>query len=70
MRCCGTTWPCPSDQEITDDALRASIAVYNENLRAVQRAYADLGTSRQAPTSEVDLLMRAGWGAAGGSTPR
>src|SRR3970040_188271 len=46
---------------VTDDALRASIAVYNANRRAVQ----DLYTYRarkpwQAPTSEVYLVIRAG----------
>jgi benzoyl-CoA reductase subunit C len=47
--------------EITDDALRASIAVYNENRRLVQETYAFRARSPWlAPTSEVYLLMRAG----------
>ncbi len=47
--------------EIRDDALRASIAVYNENRRLVQETYAFRARSPWlAPTSEVYLLMRAG----------
>ena len=50
-----------SGKEITDENLRASIAVYNENRRALR----DLYTYRarkpwQAPTSEVYLVLRAG----------
>jgi benzoyl-CoA reductase subunit C len=46
---------------ITDDALRASIAVYNENRRLVNEVYAlRAKTPWLAPTSEVYLLMRAG----------
>ena len=46
---------------ITDDALRASIAAYNENRRAVRELYAfRAGSPWLAPTSEVYLLQRAG----------
>ena len=46
---------------ITDQALRASIAVYNENRRLVRQVYALRARSPWlAPTSEVYLLMRAG----------
>ncbi|HEY6002762.1 MAG TPA: benzoyl-CoA reductase subunit C [Anaeromyxobacter sp.] len=46
---------------ITDEALRASIAVYNENRRLVNEVYALRARSPWlAPTSEVYLLMRAG----------
>ena len=46
---------------ITDDALRASIAVYNENRRLVNEVYALRAKAPWlAPTSEVYLLMRAG----------
>jgi benzoyl-CoA reductase subunit C len=48
-------------RKITDDALRASIAAFNENRRAVAEVYA--ARAREpwlAPTSEVYLLMRAG----------
>jgi benzoyl-CoA reductase subunit C len=46
---------------ITDDALRASIAVYNENRRLVREVYAlRARTPWLAPTSEVYLVMRAG----------
>jgi benzoyl-CoA reductase subunit C len=49
------------DLEITDDALRASIAVYNENRRALRELYAYRAQKPwQAPTSEVYLLLRAG----------
>ncbi len=46
---------------ITDDALRASIAIYNENRRFVQAVY-DLRAREpwRAPATEVYLLMRAG----------
>jgi benzoyl-CoA reductase subunit C len=48
-------------REITDDALRASIAVYNDNRRAVRELYAYRAKKPwQAPTSEVYLLLRAG----------
>ena len=46
---------------ITDDALRASIAAFNENRRAVGEVYA--ARAREpwlAPASEVYLVMRAG----------
>ncbi len=50
-----------ADTEITDDALRASIAVYNENRRALRDLYAFRAQKPwQAPTSEVYLLLRAG----------
>jgi benzoyl-CoA reductase subunit C len=46
---------------ITDDALRASIAVYNENRRLVREVYALRARAPWlAPTSEVYLVMRAG----------
>jgi benzoyl-CoA reductase subunit C len=46
---------------ITDEALRASIAVYNENRRLSNEVYAlRAKTPWLAPTSEVYLLMRAG----------
>jgi benzoyl-CoA reductase subunit C len=46
---------------ITDDQLRASIAVYNENRKAVRELYAYRAKKPwQAPTSEVYLLLRAG----------
>jgi benzoyl-CoA reductase subunit C len=48
-------------KEITDQDLRASIAVYNENRRAVQDLYAYRAQKPwQAPTSEVYLVIRAG----------
>jgi len=46
---------------VTDDALRASIAVYNENRRAIGELYAYRAAKPwQAPTSEVYLVSRAG----------
>jgi benzoyl-CoA reductase subunit C len=46
---------------IADDALRASIAVYNENRRAMRDLYAFRSQKPwQAPTSEVYLVTRAG----------
>ena len=46
---------------ITDQALRASIAVYNENRRAVRELYAYRAAKPwQAPTSEVYLVLRTG----------
>jgi benzoyl-CoA reductase subunit C len=46
---------------ITDEAIRASIAVYNENRRLVNELYAlRAKTPWLAPTSEVYLLGRAG----------
>jgi benzoyl-CoA reductase subunit C len=46
---------------ITDDDLRRSIAVYNENRRAVRELYAYRSQKPwQAPTSEVYLVLRAG----------
>jgi benzoyl-CoA reductase subunit C len=46
---------------ITDEALRASIAVYNENRRAVRALYAFRAQQPwQAPTAEVYLVARAG----------
>ena len=46
---------------ITDDELRASIAVYNDNRQAVAELY-DYRSAKpwQAPTSEVYLVLRAG----------
>jgi len=46
---------------ITDAELNASIAVYNDNRRAVAELYAYRAAKPwQAPTSEVYLLLRAG----------
>jgi benzoyl-CoA reductase subunit C len=46
---------------VTDDDLRASIAVYNDNRRAVRDLYACRSQKPwQAPTAEVYLVMRAG----------
>jgi len=46
---------------VTDDALRASIAVYNENRRAMGELYAYRAAKPwQTPTSEVYLVSRAG----------
>ena len=50
-----------SGKPITDDALNASIAVYNENRAALRELYAYRAAKPwQAPTSEVYLLQRAG----------
>lgn len=47
--------------EISDDALRESLAVYNENRGLVRQVYEFRSEHpEQAPTSEVYLLMRAG----------
>jgi benzoyl-CoA reductase subunit C len=47
--------------EVSDDALRNSIAVYNENRGLVRQIYEFRSEHpEQAPTSEVYLLMRAG----------
>jgi benzoyl-CoA reductase subunit C len=46
---------------ITDDDLRKSIAVYNDNRKAVRELYSYRAQKPwQAPTSEVYLLLRAG----------
>jgi benzoyl-CoA reductase subunit C len=46
---------------VTDDDLRRSIAVYNENSRAMRELYAYRSAKPwQAPTSEVYLVSRAG----------
>jgi benzoyl-CoA reductase subunit C len=46
---------------VTDDDLRRSIAVYNDNRRAVRELYAYRSRQPwQAPTSEVYLVLRAG----------
>jgi benzoyl-CoA reductase subunit C len=48
-------------REITDDDLRASIALYNENRAAIADLYAYRSAEPwQVPTPEVYLLMRAG----------
>jgi len=48
-------------KEITDEQLRASIAVYNENRKAVRELYAYRAEQPwQAPTSELYLVLRAG----------
>lgn len=50
-----------SGNEITDDALHASIVLYNENRRAISELYAYRSAQPwQAPTPELYLLMRAG----------
>jgi benzoyl-CoA reductase subunit C len=47
--------------EITDARLNASIAVYNENRKAVRELYAYRAQKPwQAPTSEIYLVLRAG----------
>ena len=47
--------------KITDDALRASIELYNDNRRAISELYAYRSAQPwQVPTPEVYLLMRAG----------
>jgi benzoyl-CoA reductase subunit C len=46
---------------VSDDALRASIKVYNDNRAAIRELYAYRAQKPwQAPTSEVYLLLRAG----------
>ena len=48
-------------KSITDEALNASIAVYNENRAALRELYAYRAAKPwQAPTSEVYLVQRAG----------
>jgi benzoyl-CoA reductase subunit C len=48
-------------QPITDDELRASIAVYNDNRGAIEDLYAYRAKKPwQTPTSEVYLVLRAG----------
>jgi len=48
-------------QPISDQALRASIAVYNENRKAIRELYAYRAEKPwQAPTSELYLVLRAG----------
>jgi benzoyl-CoA reductase subunit C len=48
-------------KEITDEQLRASITVYNENRKAVRELYAYRAEQPwQAPTSELYLVLRAG----------
>ncbi|MDH3319961.1 MAG: benzoyl-CoA reductase subunit C [Betaproteobacteria bacterium] len=48
-------------KEISDEQLRASIAVYNENRKAVRELYAYRAQEPwQAPTSELYLVLRAG----------
>jgi len=50
-----------SGNEITDEALNASISLYNENRQAISELYAYRSAQPwQAPTPEVYLLMRAG----------
>jgi benzoyl-CoA reductase subunit C len=50
-----------SGRKITDEALRASIGLFNENRRAVREVYAARARAPWlAPTSEVYLVMRAG----------
>ncbi len=48
-------------REITDEALNASIAVYNENRAAIRELYTMRAAQPwQLPTSEIYLLQRAG----------
>ncbi|OGA37985.1 MAG: benzoyl-CoA reductase subunit C [Betaproteobacteria bacterium RIFCSPLOWO2_12_FULL_68_19] len=50
-----------SNKKITDEDLRNSIAVYNDNRRAVRELYAYRAQKPwQAPTSEMYLVLRAG----------
>ncbi len=50
-----------SGREVRDEAIRASIALYNENRRLVREVYAFRSKQPwKAPSSEVYLLMRAG----------
>ena len=50
-----------SGKEITDEAINASIAVYNDNRAAMRELYAYRAAKPwQAPTSEVYLVQRAG----------
>jgi benzoyl-CoA reductase subunit C len=50
-----------SGREITDEDLKNSIRVYNENRKAVRELYAYRAQKPwQAPTSEVYLVLRAG----------
>jgi benzoyl-CoA reductase subunit C len=49
------------DREITDDAIRQSIAIFNDNRNAVRDIYRFRSKQPwKAPSSEVYLLMRAG----------
>ena len=50
-----------SGRTVSDDAIRASIALYNENRALVREVYAFRARQPwQAPSAEVYLLMRAG----------
>jgi benzoyl-CoA reductase subunit C len=50
-----------ADKPISNDALKRSIDVYNENRKAVRELYAYRAQKPwQAPTSEVYLVLRAG----------
>ena len=50
-----------SGRAVSDDAIRASIALYNENRALVREVYAFRARQPwQAPSAEVYLLMRAG----------
>jgi benzoyl-CoA reductase subunit C len=50
-----------SGRDITDEAIRQSIAVYNEHRKAMRELYAYRAQKPwQAPTSEVYLVLRAG----------
>jgi benzoyl-CoA reductase subunit C len=50
-----------SGREISDEAIRQSIAVYNEHRKAIRELYAYRAQKPwQAPTSEVYLVLRAG----------
>ncbi|HZM34500.1 MAG TPA: benzoyl-CoA reductase subunit C [Burkholderiales bacterium] len=50
-----------ADKKVSDEDLRRSIAVYNDNRKAVRELYAYRAQEPwQAPTSEVYLVLRAG----------
>jgi benzoyl-CoA reductase subunit C len=50
-----------SGHDITDEALRASITLYNENRRLIEKLYAFRAkVPWKAPTSEIYLVIRAG----------
>ncbi|MTW17145.1 benzoyl-CoA reductase subunit C [Rhodoplanes serenus] len=50
-----------TEREVTDEAIRASIVLYNENRRLVREVYAFRARFPwKAPNSEVYLLMRGG----------
>jgi benzoyl-CoA reductase subunit C len=61
LRALGDELGALTGRRVTDDALRVSIAVWNENRRAVRELYAlRRDDPARAPTSEVYLVVRAG----------